>query len=230
MDIKRRQYASEIHAHILRTEKAQEREEETLEKLVYLNLGKEVHIQKKAELTESINNRNNFISELQEKEKNIMSGKYDQELSDQYNKEKDKQKIILDAKKKHKKDIVKEIEVKKEQLTIHERARNPDIRRIKKDYDYFYRLYCKAEETLPDYIRKNLSEMPGNKGYIWRGCWYFGKNPPESHQVIMFEKMRGGIMRIHEVEPTVVKIYEKMGKEKKQLVSTQRRMVRKIRL
>ena len=47
----------------------------------------------------------------------------------------------------------------------------------KRDIRYFYKQYEKIIDTIPDYMRKNLSEMPNNKGYIWRGCgpcWIVG--------------------------------------------------------
>lgn len=58
---------------------------------------------------------------------------------------------------------------------------------------------CKTDARLPDYIRENLSNMPNNKGYIWKGIWYFGKKPAErKDMLIMFDK--SGDSLIHEIK------------------------------
>lgn len=60
---------------------------------------------------------------------------------------------------------------------------------------------CQQEQNLPDYIRSNLDRMPNNKGYIWKGIWYFGHQPEEDPQtLIMFEKQGGGDMLVHEIK------------------------------
>lgn len=63
---------------------------------------------------------------------------------------------------------------------------------------------CNQEAKLPDYIRENLAKMPCNKGYIWKGIWYFGKqseDPRDRGVIIMFERQRGGDQLIHELKP-----------------------------
>jgi len=61
---------------------------------------------------------------------------------------------------------------------------------------------CTQDERLPDYIRTNLTRMPGNKGYIWKGIWYFGKLQADPRDpIVMFEKPRGSSdMLIHEMK------------------------------
>jgi hypothetical protein len=46
---------------------------------------------------------------------------------------------------------------------------------------------------LPEYIQANLQKMPNNKGYIWKGIWYFGHQPAERNNdlVVMFERPLG---------------------------------------
>jgi len=85
---------------------------------------------------------------------------------------------------------------------------------------YFY--LC---STIPDYILRNLEEMPNNKGYIWKGLWCFGKLPEEKNKpLIMFEKCRDGIMKIYEIDEYERKIYEKKGKDRKILISKETRI------
>ena len=91
---------------------------------------------------------------------------------------------------------------------------------IRKETDKFIR-DC---ETIPDYIMQNLDEMPNNKGYIWKGIMCFGKRSSESDTLIMFEKCKGGILKIYETTRTTSTLYEKIGKNQKQLVYKKQRI------
>jgi len=91
----------------------------------------------------------------------------------------------------------------------------------KRDIRYAYKLYNKAIETLPEYMLKNLNEMPNNKGYIWRSCQFFGKLKEQNNQpVILFEKSGKNILLIHEITQSEHKIFKKEGKNRKILDST----------
>lgn len=63
---------------------------------------------------------------------------------------------------------------------------------------------CTQDARLPDYIRSNLDKMPSNKGYIWKGIWYMGRQREDQRDrgvVIMFERPRGGSDQlIHEIK------------------------------
>jgi len=74
-----------------------------------------------------------------------------------------------------------------------ERRQKKDIVR---DWDYLHRV----EESVPGYIRENLSNMPNNKGYIWRGVQYFGALPHQgpANEWVMFER-KGNRNLVHEV-------------------------------
>jgi hypothetical protein len=78
-------------------------------------------------------------------------------------------------------------------------------------------------DTIPDYIKENLKTMPNNKGYIWKGIQCFGELPPENDTIILFEKLRGNIMKIHEITRKQYLIYEKQGKGQKKLISNTKR-------
>ena len=85
-----------------------------------------------------------------------------------------------------------------------------------------FNFMLKIDESVPDYIRKNLDNMPHNKGYIWRGCYYFGKLPiprnDNPNVVIMFEKKKYEMI-IHETEYNVYKkIYRKDRQGKKHMI------------
>ncbi len=80
---------------------------------------------------------------------------------------------------------------------------------------------CQQEQNLPDYIRTNLDRMPNNKGYIWKGIWYFGHQPEEDPTtLIMFEKKGGGDMLVHEIkENCYYKIFSRSKNGQNVLVS-----------
>jgi paraquat-inducible protein B len=46
----------------------------------------------------------------------------------------------------------------------------------------------KMTASMPDYMKKNLTRLPNNKGYIWRGIHFYGHKPAESRTTILFEK------------------------------------------
>jgi hypothetical protein len=97
-------------------------------------------------------------------------------------------------------------------------------RRKKRDWKYGWKEYCKANNMLPNYIAKNLREMPNNKGYLWRGCYFFGALPEQRSRrgeyvnTIIFEK-RKGVLTIHEWGEKYKSIYKKEGKARKTLFS-----------
>uniref|UniRef100_A0A6C0E2M5 Uncharacterized protein n=1 Tax=viral metagenome TaxID=1070528 RepID=A0A6C0E2M5_9ZZZZ len=90
---------------------------------------------------------------------------------------------------------------------------------LQKETDRFF-FNC---DTIPDYIKENLKTMPNNKGYIWKGIQCFGELPPENDTIILFEKLRGNIMKIHEISRKQYLIYEKQGKGQKKLISNEKR-------
>jgi hypothetical protein len=80
--------------------------------------------------------------------------------------------------------------------------------------------FHKISSSIAPYILRNLKEMPNNKGYIFKGIWCFGELPRENNaNVIMFEKCYNDIMKIHEIDDKFYCIYEKIGKNRKTLIS-----------
>ena len=87
-----------------------------------------------------------------------------------------------------------------------------------RDVKYAYKYYNKVVDTLPSYIKNNLTDIPNNKGYIWRGVHFYGELPEESGPRVMFEKQRGGLLIIHEYNHNEYRIYEKEGRNRKKLI------------
>lgn len=78
---------------------------------------------------------------------------------------------------------------------------------------------CRMDGFVPSYMRENLAKMPNNKGYIWKGIYYFGDLPPEHPMDVttMFEK-QNQILFIHEWTPEYYKIFEKGDKQKPKIL------------
>jgi len=77
------------------------------------------------------------------------------------------------------------------------RQENRSNRWDKKKYKIYYSKFCRAVDTLPDYMLSNLKQMPNNKGYLWRGIIVYGeKKPVKDEPVMLFEK-RHGVLWIH---------------------------------
>lgn len=85
---------------------------------------------------------------------------------------------------------------------------------IKKAYYNF----INVSESLPEYLQRNLENMPMNKGYKFRGIIFFGTKPPEEEKYIIFERINKEIMHIHIWEKDFAYQYEKKGKGKKVLM------------
>lgn len=78
---------------------------------------------------------------------------------------------------------------------------------------------------VPDYIQKNLNSMPNNKGYIWKGVWFFGMKPAESlYPLIMYEKKYGSNDKIvHEIYSDFHYVYCDNGKNKVLIETVERK-------
>lgn len=66
----------------------------------------------------------------------------------------------------------------------------------------------KSISTLPSYMKRNLENMPNNKGYIHNGTHFYGLKPPDGKNIIMFEK-KGQILIIHKYYHNKIEIIHK---------------------
>lgn len=219
MEQKRRQLKiQELRVEIMTKEKCQMRDEETYKNINKLNMSKEFLSRKKDELKCAINKREEELVELQNRMKDISEGKYDEEFARVAESESKMFHTKMDVALKKRKDAFKEESSKKDMM--YKKPREKENKHFEKDYAYFYKVYNSICETLPNHMKENLSTMPNNKGYIWRGCLFLGDLPAERGQpMIAFEKIRGGITRIYETDQYESRIFEKQGKERKHLVS-----------
>lgn len=208
MDSVRRLKANDVYNEIRALEKAVAREKEKLEHFMGTS--------KYTELVEQNEERKLKIEILKKKEQDIREGKYDDELFV----EKPKQKPKEEKK-----------ELKETEKRFEEDTKYKD-NMVQKDMKYYYKQYEKANETLPDYIKRNLLEMPNNRGYVWRGCWFFGKKKDEiGKPLVIIENMKG-LSLVHEYTATEHAVYEKKGNGKtatKKLISCEgKKIVKKF--
>jgi len=212
-------YKSETTVEIASLEKSLTRDKENLKYLESLNLETDVLNAKKNNILENISKKEEKIVELKNKFEKYDLGELDSEIKEVLSQNLEKVKKSLE---KNKKTLTENKEQKKrdlEKLSVFEKRNKRDDRSLKKDYDYYYKLFLKADETLPPYMRDKLKYMPNNKGYIWRDCWFFGEKKPDDENVtVMFEKKRGGILHIHEIDNYGTRIYEKVGNERKRFL------------
>ncbi len=117
--------------------------------------------------------------ESQLKLQNIKLGLEDENFNKKYE-DKEREKQYNKEKKQLKKDVTnknnKEISQKYYKNTY---KSNRKEKFLQKDYDYHYKLFNKKSSSLPNYIKRNLKHMPNNKGYIWKGVWFFGAKPQD---------------------------------------------------
>ena len=58
-----------------------------------------------------------------------------------------------------------------------------------------WRWLTKTDHKLPNYMRKNLREMPNNKGYIFRGIQYYGYQPSTEKPASNFVREKSGCIK-----------------------------------
>lgn len=199
----RRQFASNIQSDIVRLEKSITRDEDTLKNIKNLNLSQDILKIKQKELQDSISRKKDDIEKLRLTENEVLSGNKDDDI----------------VKKNIPKSVVKDKAKSKPKKVIYKKPDTKHYEPSTRDFDYHYNHMLKISYTLPDYMKRNLDEMPNNKGYIWRGCWFFGKLPAyKGENIVVFEKGRNS-MKIHETDGQNYKIYEKIGQDRKNLIS-----------
>jgi hypothetical protein len=131
-----------------------------------------------------------------------------------------------------KKDLAADKEVKSIISKAYYQATRKQDRKNKyanKNMNRSYRHFTRACNSVPSYMRRNLSEMPNNKGYFWKSVACYGDLPREiGKPTVLFDRRRGGVMVIHEWSPNEYRVYEKKGKGRKVLVSCTKRKHREL--
>jgi hypothetical protein len=84
---------------------------------------------------------------------------------------------------------------------------------FEKQMDRTYNYYLRTVSFLPSFMQDNLRNMPGNKGYVWRGIVFFGQQPPEDPDLKVLFERNGSILYIHEIRNDGYKVFIKDTKD-----------------
>jgi hypothetical protein len=219
-----------IETELNNISRSEQKRQEDLTKLKSLQLSKAVREQQHTIITEELNRYALRREELLQRKNDLLSGKLDSEM-------KKADELLM------KKATQKSTHKNRDELDIIPVAsvsfRNED-RNIEKIMDKEFSYYNEVNSTLPRFISEKLDDMPNNRGYIWRGVWYFGQQPSRNDQpLVMFEKYQK-VLYVHEYsrdQPSFAgydsapgpnqtvtehKMYERNGKDQKLISCTKK--------
>lgn len=258
MDPKTRQYVTELGFKVTRLEKSQTRDHEMLQNLSKMAISADILKKKTSEIENNITKRDSEILQLKEEERKILAGesKMPEIVFVQEKRTKPSRSANMNMNnnrqsRPQEKPPAKPLKPptksstapssnsdKKTEPPVHskyyddghsERSHRHKEKQLDRDIRYHYGNYCRINDSLPEYMRNNLAEMPNNKGYIWRNCWFFGLLDEEPGQpMVLFEK-KHQVMRIHEYDRFEYRLFEKVGKEKRNLIFKRPRVFKKLR-
>ena len=168
---------------------------------------------------------------LEERLVKLNSGELDKELKNSaqcITDEINEKKRVKMQKKIEEKEKMAELSVISKSFYQSERKEDRKNRYQKKGLERCYKHYLRATDSVPDYMKKSLKNMPNNRGYYWKSVACFGKRPAEKGKpTILIDRKRGGIMVIHEWTSSEYNVYEKIGKGQKVRVSNSIRRLKK---
>lgn len=106
----------------------------------------------------------------------------------------EQQKKLFEEQEKKQKEVLDHVYQRERKDRIYSKYNEVNMNR---EYEYLLRV----DQSVPEYMRRNLQKMTNNKGYIWRGVHYYGHLPLPPHENpdkwVMFEKKRNELW-IHE--------------------------------
>jgi hypothetical protein len=223
MDKLRTSEIRRIELQIKDIEVNRRRAEDTLKRIRAMTVGDSNFISRTVEKNKEVSERSfGDIEDLKNRIISIQRGDLDDSLREVVKNTTNK--FIKDhtEKEKEKKTKAQQNSVLKTQSWSRDKEGYQEDRKLR-DADKQYMYMLKVVNSLPDYLKSNLSNMPGNKGYIYRGVWFMGYLPEEYGQpTLMFER-KGHLNLIHEYKKDVYLLWERDGRSKKLLSKTQRR-------
>jgi hypothetical protein len=224
MDIKRRE-KNKLNIDKKQLEIYIERDKDSIPKLKNSGLNSEFVLNKIELIKEKNKEREMQLIEINEKLILLENGDLDdeiklqQQLEQKISENKHKEKLNIKENKKKEKEIDTQ---KSKQFIKSMKSENQLLGQKRRDMKYGLKDFYRSVDSLPSYMITNLNTMTYNKGYIWKGTQFYGKIPENNpnENIILFEKPGRDILRIHEISLYDHKIYDKYGKNRKQLVQT----------
>ena len=188
-------------------------------KKLYIN---DFNINKINTLNETIKNRDEEILTLKNTLSDLNSGLLDEKLNNDIkissNNIREKYNISI-----NKKNIKKKEKQEKKKISndYWKKNRKIDIENkyFQKNMDKEYKRFIKKCNSIPNYMTKNLKDMPSNKGYIWKGIQFYGEKPAENKKsTVLFEKNNKKLhihnWKLHK-DFTTYTLFEKCNETKK---------------
>jgi hypothetical protein len=169
----------------------------------------------------AIKTRTELIEDLNDRLGKIDTGELDKEMTDKIKKNTDefKEKALDHAIK-----IQGIKKLKQEDSEFGKKMFLRDVKGDKLDKAYFYKSTYKhferATESLPDYMQRDLKNMPNNEGYIWKSVYFYGLKHANKSGLVKVTENRKGFKIIHVWSKTLYKVYEKKSREAEVLISS----------
>ena len=165
--------------------------------------------------------RKNEMEKMKQRISDIEKGKLDKDFENEQkeneNNASKKQKLKIQKKRM----IIEKKQKNKEKLHNYydrEKKFNRSVRATEREMKRGYYYYHKCVDSVPDYLKKKLKNMPNNKGYIWRGVHCYGEkkhNQKDPRQ--MYEKKKNKYIT-HERHKGYYKIWHKEDNKKKKMI------------
>lgn len=224
MEFHRQTERNRINERIRQIRKTLENNQETITKYKRQDLNESFFRTQLDRLLDSTNILNGELDRLNARLSMVNTGELDTELSNTASELQASIQQKQQATLKKKKDQVNMLKQQSDTFFGHnteKRSENISPKELERGLNY----YNKVCDSVPEYMLKNLKNMPSNKGYCFRGVWLFGELPMDTSGVTtIFEKSRNDLLIIHEFDKYEYSLYHKVGQDKKVLVSREQRV------
>lgn len=179
-------------------------------------------------LREGIIEKEQKISLLNERLKDVESGNLDEELEKitQDNLEEIERKdTATKSRKGHLAEQKKIREDKAKENIDGINASGREERYAEKNYNSTLRFFDKMCDLIPDYLLKDLVGKPNNRGFIWKGVHLYGLKPPigDPTEYELVERISRDMMNIHIWNENFYEVYSKKYGERPVKVSGYKR-------
>jgi len=119
-------------------------------------------------LTENNQKMEECIDELKNRLNKLNTGELDQELIDEARRDTEEFKEKSASTRRRKIEEANKQKIKSERSQRYYQENHRAVKVNEREMEYAYRHFLRACNSVPNYMIRNLAEMPNNKGYIWK--------------------------------------------------------------
>lgn len=210
---------NKLQQYIKDSKRAIERENDTIDRFQKMEYNNVDQITKRQV---GVNKLKDSVKEAEKRLKQLLKGELDQVLQEEANNAKNEIKLKNDESLRKKAELLADKKEKAAKSLAYYKEGNKvarEARYANKTMDQSYKHFCKACDSLPEYMLQKLANMPNNKGYVWKSVYCYGDKKAERGQpVTMFERKNKDILHIHEWTDDEYFLYQKEGKNRKTLL------------